>query len=108
MLRAYNSQLHAKRKIIQSYVCLYQLNVCGSSGIRVCLSIQILDWGYYIERLGSAIQKIITIPAALQQVSVAFDFLHHLCKRKNISDFSYSEISFSGCGGRKILNNMSE
>ncbi|XP_075749504.1 DNA polymerase epsilon catalytic subunit 1 [Rhipicephalus microplus] len=28
----------------------------------------ILDWGYYIERLGSAIQKIITIPAALQQV----------------------------------------
>lgn len=30
--------------------------------------VQILDWGYYIERLGSAIQKIITIPAALQQV----------------------------------------
>uniref|UniRef100_A0A5K3FMW5 DNA polymerase epsilon catalytic subunit n=1 Tax=Mesocestoides corti TaxID=53468 RepID=A0A5K3FMW5_MESCO len=28
----------------------------------------ILDWKYYIERLGSAIQKIITIPAALQQV----------------------------------------
>ncbi|XP_040208047.1 DNA polymerase epsilon catalytic subunit A [Rana temporaria] len=28
----------------------------------------ILDWDYYIERLGSAIQKIITIPAALQQV----------------------------------------
>ncbi|KAK2103042.1 hypothetical protein P7K49_020709, partial [Saguinus oedipus] len=27
----------------------------------------ILDWDYYIERLGSAIQKIITIPAALQQ-----------------------------------------
>ncbi|XP_076662564.1 DNA polymerase epsilon catalytic subunit 1 [Halictus rubicundus] len=30
---------------------------------------QILDWGYYIERLGSAIQKIITIPAAMQGVS---------------------------------------
>ncbi|TSU24182.1 DNA polymerase epsilon catalytic subunit A [Bagarius yarrelli] len=29
----------------------------------------ILDWSYYIERLGSAIQKIITIPAALQQVA---------------------------------------
>lgn len=28
----------------------------------------ILDWTYYIERLGSAVQKIITIPAALQQV----------------------------------------
>ncbi|KIH49550.1 hypothetical protein ANCDUO_20375 [Ancylostoma duodenale] len=26
----------------------------------------LLDWDYYIERLGSCIQKIITIPAALQ------------------------------------------
>ncbi|EDO36342.1 predicted protein, partial [Nematostella vectensis] len=30
---------------------------------------EILDWEYYIERLNSAIQKIITIPAALQGVS---------------------------------------
>lgn len=29
----------------------------------------ILDWSYYIERLGGAIQKIITIPAAMQGVS---------------------------------------
>ncbi len=29
----------------------------------------ILDWGYYEERLGSVIQKLITIPAALQKVS---------------------------------------
>ena len=29
----------------------------------------ILDWNYYIERLGSTIQKIITIPAAMQGVS---------------------------------------
>ena len=29
----------------------------------------ILDWGYYIERLGAAIQKIITIPAAHQDVA---------------------------------------
>lgn len=27
---------------------------------------EVLDWDYYIERIGSAIQKIITIPAALQ------------------------------------------
>jgi hypothetical protein len=26
----------------------------------------IVDWGYYRERLSSAIQKIITIPAAMQ------------------------------------------
>jgi hypothetical protein len=29
----------------------------------------VLDWDYYIERLGGAIQKIITIPAAMQGVS---------------------------------------
>jgi DNA polymerase epsilon subunit 1 len=28
----------------------------------------ILDWGYYIERFGSVIQKLITIPAAMQKV----------------------------------------
>ena len=31
---------------------------------------KILDWDYYIERLNSAIQKIITIPAALQGVTI--------------------------------------
>ncbi|CAK5280026.1 unnamed protein product [Mycena citricolor] len=30
---------------------------------------EILDWGYYIERLGSVIQKLITIPAAMQKVA---------------------------------------
>ncbi|KAL8598378.1 hypothetical protein ACOMHN_032655 [Nucella lapillus] len=30
---------------------------------------EILDWNYYVERLGGCIQKIITIPAALQSVS---------------------------------------
>ena len=29
----------------------------------------ILDWGYYAERLGNAVQKIVTIPAAMQQVA---------------------------------------
>ncbi|KAI9797963.1 MAG: DNA polymerase epsilon catalytic subunit [Piccolia ochrophora] len=28
----------------------------------------VLDWGYYLERLGSVVQKLITIPAALQKV----------------------------------------
>lgn len=30
----------------------------------------ILDWNYYIERLGGTIQKIITIPAAMQGVII--------------------------------------
>ena len=29
---------------------------------------ELVDWAYYRERLGSAIQKIITIPAAMQRV----------------------------------------
>ncbi|XP_065339696.1 DNA polymerase epsilon catalytic subunit 1 [Cloeon dipterum] len=29
----------------------------------------VLDWGYYIERLGGCIQKIVTIPAAMQGVA---------------------------------------
>lgn len=45
---------------------------CGSVLLLIlivyCGIFQILDWSYYIERLSSAIQKIITIPAALQQV----------------------------------------
>lgn len=42
--------------------------------ILVCCSLtnfelrNILDWEYYTERLGSVIQKLITIPAALQKV----------------------------------------
>ncbi|XP_059750084.1 DNA polymerase epsilon catalytic subunit A isoform X1 [Balaenoptera ricei] len=49
----------------------------------------VLDWDYYIERLGSAIQKIITIPAALQQVKNPVprvkhpDWLHKKLLEKN-------------------------
>nr|CAB3265004.1 DNA polymerase epsilon catalytic subunit A-like [Phallusia mammillata] len=49
----------------------------------------ILDWDYYIERLGSAIQKIITIPAALQGVTNPVprvkhpDWLHKRLVEKN-------------------------
>ncbi|KAK2153411.1 hypothetical protein LSH36_298g04118 [Paralvinella palmiformis] len=49
----------------------------------------ILDWDYYIERLGGAIQKIITIPAALQGVANPVpriphpDWLHKKMLEKN-------------------------
>ncbi|KAK9798895.1 hypothetical protein WJX73_003389 [Symbiochloris irregularis] len=49
----------------------------------------ILDWAYYKERLGSAIQKIITIPAAMQHIAnpvprVAHpDWLHKQVSRKD-------------------------
>ncbi|XP_033110052.1 DNA polymerase epsilon catalytic subunit A-like isoform X2 [Anneissia japonica] len=50
---------------------------------------RILDWEYYIERLGSCIMKIITIPAALQQVANPVprvkhpDWLHKKLLEKN-------------------------
>ncbi|OAV98876.1 hypothetical protein PTTG_25547 [Puccinia triticina 1-1 BBBD Race 1] len=37
----------------------------------------ILDWGYYTERLGSVIQKLITIPAAMQKVLNPVPRIHH-------------------------------
>ncbi|KAG1874953.1 hypothetical protein F4604DRAFT_1763232 [Suillus subluteus] len=37
----------------------------------------ILDWEYYVERLGSVIQKLITIPAAMQKVSNPVPRIRH-------------------------------
>ena len=45
------------------YIRKWTADPKGSCELR-----DIVDWDYYINRLGSAIQKIITIPAALQKV----------------------------------------
>jgi DNA polymerase epsilon subunit 1 len=37
----------------------------------------ILDWDYYIDRLGSVIQKLITIPAAMQKISNPVPRIRH-------------------------------
>ena len=49
---------------------LYQmLPVCAGHGPDGAPDVRgIVDWAYYRERLGSAIQKIITIPAAMQRL----------------------------------------
>ncbi|CAG9813248.1 unnamed protein product [Phaedon cochleariae] len=58
----------------------------------------ILDWNYYIERLGGAIQKIITIPAAMQGVPNPVprvrhpDWLHKKMLEKN-DNFKQRRIS---------------
>ncbi|KFH48264.1 DNA polymerase epsilon catalytic subunit A-like protein [Hapsidospora chrysogenum ATCC 11550] len=49
----------------------------------------LLDWNYYLERLGSVIQKLITIPAALQKVRNPVPRVPHpdwLQRRINIKD----------------------
>ena len=43
----------------------------------------VLDWNYYIERLGGCIQKIITIPAALQ----ASNFLKLIFSKHSSTEF---------------------
>lgn len=59
-------------------------NSMGDADIR-----DVLDWNYYIERLGGTVQKIITIPAALQGVSNPVprvqhpDWLHKRMLEKN-------------------------
>ena len=49
----------------------------------------VIDWGYYLERLGSVVQKLITIPAALQKVRNPVPRVAHpdwLQRRINIKD----------------------
>ncbi|KAI9784426.1 MAG: DNA polymerase epsilon catalytic subunit [Peltula sp. TS41687] len=49
----------------------------------------IIDWDYYLERLGSVVQKLITIPAALQKVRNPVPRVAHpdwLQRRINIKD----------------------
>ncbi|XP_015221455.2 DNA polymerase epsilon catalytic subunit A [Lepisosteus oculatus] len=73
----------------------------------------ILDWNYYIERLGSAIQKIITIPAALQQVKNPVprvrhpDWLHKKLLEKN-DIYKQKKISelFTSEGKRQVVSNQ--
>jgi len=57
--------------VILGFWCIFS-DACNRFYDSECFVAQILDWDYYIERLGNAVQKIITIPAALQAVFQAF------------------------------------
>ncbi|CAH8651053.1 unnamed protein product [Heterobilharzia americana] len=60
-LAIFQAEPSVKRHYLQKW--LKDSNLDEHTDLR-----EILDWSYYIERLSSAIQKIITIPAAVQQV----------------------------------------
>ncbi|PIA19573.1 DUF1744-domain-containing protein [Coemansia reversa NRRL 1564] len=54
----------------------------------------ILDWGYYLERFGSVIQKLITIPAAMQGVTNPVPRIRHpdwLAKRVSTAANSHRQ-----------------
>lgn len=74
----------------------------------------IIDWDYYRERLGSAIMKIITIPAAMQQVPNPVPRVQHpdwlfravreredKCKQRKISECFRPLAGSKGDGGRR-------
>ncbi|PWY92538.1 DNA polymerase epsilon catalytic subunit A [Aspergillus heteromorphus CBS 117.55] len=54
----------------------------------------VIDWDYYLERLGSVVQKLITIPAALQKVRNPVPRVAHpdwLQRRINIKDDKFKQ-----------------
>ena len=54
----------------------------------------LIDWGYYLERLSSVIQKLITIPAALQKVRNPVPRVGHpewLQRRINVKDDRFKQ-----------------
>uniref|UniRef100_A0A182REB1 DNA polymerase epsilon catalytic subunit n=1 Tax=Anopheles funestus TaxID=62324 RepID=A0A182REB1_ANOFN len=57
-LAIFQSEISVRRHYLRRWL---KDNTMGDADIR-----DVLDWNYYIERLGGTIQKIITIPAALQ------------------------------------------
>ena len=66
----------------------------------------IVDWDYYRERLGSAIQKIITIPAAMQRVPNPVPRVKHpdwLYKKVCLRDLS---LSLSICADAMYASGM--
>ncbi len=49
--------------------CTQYIYIVFNIPLVIIIILQLLDWNYYIERLGNAIQKIVTIPAAMQGVN---------------------------------------
>ncbi|OCL01676.1 DNA polymeras-like protein epsilon [Glonium stellatum] len=66
----------------------------------------VIDWGYYTERLGSVIQKLITIPAALQKVRNPVPRVPHpdwLNRRIRIKDDVFKQKKMTDMFDKKTL-----
>ena len=66
----------------------------------------ILDWEYYRERLGSVIQKLITIPAALQRIRNPVPRIEHpdwLRRRINLKDDKFKQKKMTDLFEKKPL-----
>lgn len=69
----------------------------------------LLDWDYYLERLGSVIQKLITIPAALQKIRNPVPRVPHpdwLQRRINIKDDKMKQKKLTDLFSREPLEDV--
>jgi DNA polymerase elongation subunit (family B) len=64
----------------------------------------LLDWDYYIQRLASCVQKIITIPAAFQKIKNPVPAIPHpdWLLKKYVSSISLAHIDFICFGVQRI------
>ncbi|KAF2144389.1 uncharacterized protein K452DRAFT_316394 [Aplosporella prunicola CBS 121167] len=69
----------------------------------------LLDWNYYLERLGSVIQKLITIPAALQKIRNPVPRVPHpdwLERRIRIKDDVFKQKKMTDMFDKKALGDI--
>ena len=69
----------------------------------------VLDWDYYIERLGSVIQKLITIPAALQRIRNPVPRIQHpdwLDKRIRAKDDVFKQKKMTDMFDKRALADL--
>ena len=70
----------------------------------------LIDWDYYLERLGSVIQKLITIPAALQKVRNPVPRVGHpdwLQRRINVKDDRFKQKRMTDLFEKEPLSELS-
>ena len=70
----------------------------------------LIDWDYYLERLGSVVQKLITIPAALQKIRNPVPRVGHpdwLQRRINVKDDKFKQKKMTDLFEKEPLNEIS-
>ncbi|KAL3482395.1 hypothetical protein BJX99DRAFT_1811 [Aspergillus californicus] len=71
----------------------------------------VIDWDYYLERLGSVVQKLITIPAALQKLRNPVPRVAHpdwLQRRINRQDDRFKQTKMTDMFGKSEKNPLSD
>ena len=86
----FSSDLHVKRTFLRRWLLDSSLNDFDPRAI--------IDWDYYRERLASVVQKIITIPAALQNIKNPVPRVEHpdwLRKKIAVSEDKFKQTSLN-------------